>query len=168
MGRRQGPQELYSGVGASLMGRPLSTFADARGRVCTACGYYFSWAEFARENRFNTRRSRCRKCRLKLEPDGRSKRQRSLATRISLYKISRSALRNLWVRQQRKCAICKRAVHLTSKDRSKVANVDHDHKTGLIRGLLCDKCNHGLGNFQDRPEFMRAAIRYLEPIQCPL
>ena len=40
--------------------------------------------------------------------------------------------------------------------------VDHDHETGVIRGLLCDNCNNGLGRFQDNPEFLRRAATYLE------
>lgn len=39
---------------------------------------------------------------------------------------------------------------------------DHDHKTNLDRGILCRRCNLGLGQFRDNLEFLRAAIRYLE------
>ena len=53
------------------------------------------------------------------------------------------------------CAICKQ------KDNRRLA-VDHDHKTGRIRGLLCKRCNLTLGRFEDRPDlFLNAAI-YLE------
>lgn len=40
--------------------------------------------------------------------------------------------------------------------------MDHDHKTGKFRGLLCGWCNNGLGMFQDNPETLRQAARYLE------
>jgi dihydroorotase-like cyclic amidohydrolase len=40
--------------------------------------------------------------------------------------------------------------------------VDHDHKTGKVRALLCRNCNTGLGNFQDSPELLKTAIQYLE------
>ena len=38
--------------------------------------------------------------------------------------------------------------------------VDHDHSTGIIRGLLCNTCNQGLGNYYDSSELLRRAADY--------
>jgi len=55
------------------------------------------------------------------------------------------------------CAICGGI-----NDNDDALSVDHDHETGRIRGLLCSKCNKGLGSFNDDPELLRKAIAYLE------
>lgn len=60
-----------------------------------------------------------------------------------------------------KCAICGTTDWLA---RGKGPHVDHNHDTGQIRGILCGPCNNGLGNFQDDPDLLRAAIDYLERV----
>jgi len=43
----------------------------------------------------------------------------------------------------------------------KCLDIDHDHKTGRVRGLLCHNCNLMLGNAHDDPETLAKAIKYL-------
>ena len=56
------------------------------------------------------------------------------------------------------CQICKRP---PSENSSKKFPVDHDHKTGKIRDILCQSCNHMLGNAKDNPNILQNAIFYL-------
>jgi Recombination endonuclease VII len=58
--------------------------------------------------------------------------------------------------QGKRCYICQRAT-----GRSKRLAVDHNHKTGLVRGLLCSVCNHMLAHARDDPEFFERAAFYL-------
>ena len=69
----------------------------------------------------------------------------------------------LFEAQDGKCAICGVTEGHRSKN-SKVCRlaVDHDHRTGQVRGLLCNSCNRGLGRFKDSIENLEAAIRYLK------
>lgn len=40
-------------------------------------------------------------------------------------------------------------------------DLDHNHKTGQVRGLLCGDCNRALGLFRENPDMLRSAITYL-------
>lgn len=55
-------------------------------------------------------------------------------------------------RQTGLCAICRCPP---------AAHIDHDHDSGLVRGVLCFNCNAGLGLFTDRSESRTAALAYL-------
>lgn len=63
--------------------------------------------------------------------------------------------------QEGRCGICKRRLY---SKRYKAFCVDHDHKTGRIRGLLCHNCNGGLGMFRDDPIALLRAIDWVEGI----
>jgi hypothetical protein len=60
--------------------------------------------------------------------------------------------------QDGKCAIC--GMH--QSEHKQALAVDHDHITKEVRGLLCHKCNRGLGLFDNSPETMAQAIKYLK------
>ena len=62
----------------------------------------------------------------------------------------------LWYAQDGRCAICDK-FFAEQID----INVDHDHETGKIRGLLCRKCNYGLGYFDDSVELLEEATQYI-------
>ena len=69
----------------------------------------------------------------------------------------------LEAQQDYKCAICGTSEPMGTYN---VWHVDHCHDTGRVRGILCFKCNMGLGKFDDSPLLLRLAIEYLlrEPL----
>lgn len=62
-------------------------------------------------------------------------------------------------RQLHCCAICKKLFPTVVFDPDK--NIDHDHKTGNVRGILCNKCNMGISLFDDNKIILMSAIDYL-------
>lgn len=72
------------------------------------------------------------------------------------YGISDEDYHEMLEKQNGKCLIC------GSESIDRKHAVDHCHKTGKIRGLLCDSCNRGLGMFKDNPESLRKAASYVE------
>jgi len=60
--------------------------------------------------------------------------------------------------QDHSCAVCERP----QSDFKRKFSIDHDHKTGKVRALLCDNCNHALGMVNDSPILLQKLISYLE------
>jgi Recombination endonuclease VII len=64
--------------------------------------------------------------------------------------------------QEGKCAICRSEPSGTDSYReAKALAVDHCHRSGKVRGLLCDRCNRGIGHFLDDLTLLRNAVRYI-------
>lgn len=77
------------------------------------------------------------------------------------YNLTLEDYTNMYNKQEGKCAICK-SHHELLTDRHSQLKVDHCHATGKVRGLLCNKCNLGLGHFLDNVDSLHSAINYLE------
>lgn len=68
------------------------------------------------------------------------------------YGLRTEDVERLLAKQENKCAVCGLRTTLV---------VDHDHTSGDVRGLLCQKCNKGLGHFLDDPSLLNRAEKYL-------
>lgn len=83
--------------------------------------------------------------------------RRSLQKKQKAYGISPEAFLEMFEKQGRCCAICK-----STTPRSKNGwSTDHDHLTGVVRGILCNHCNVVLGHATDSVEVLESCIRYL-------
>lgn len=69
------------------------------------------------------------------------------------YGMPAGGYESLLAEQGGHCALCGRISPLV---------VDHNHVSGEVRGLLCRKCNTGLGQFNDSGDLLRAALAYLQ------
>lgn len=80
------------------------------------------------------------------------------------YGITGCEYDNAFAAQDGRCAICGGAPHkyMTSKGEVERLHVDHCHKTGVFRGLLCGQCNRAIGLFKDDVNVVAAALRYLQ------
>lgn len=93
--------------------------------------------------------------RMKYEPSKEAKWGSHL---LRQYGLSKEQFYEMWERQNRVCAICMQECN--NSNNTKLC-VDHCHSTGKVRGLLCFKCNTGLGRFNDSPELLERAADYL-------
>jgi len=85
--------------------------------------------------------------------------------RIRPYKITQEQLDLLMSVSNYKCNICNLSQEDNKKLFKKDLNIDHCHKTGIIRGILCHSCNLGLGYFKDKIELLDKAKIYLSKWQ---
>jgi len=62
------------------------------------------------------------------------------------------------------CAICQKSEKVIDKRSGKTnfLSVDHCHKTGKVRGLLCKECNTGIGKLKDDADLIMKAAKYLK------
>lgn len=106
----------------------------------------------------------CKEC---LQEDNRVKsaiyrKNNPIKRRCTMYKskygISLQKYNEMLTSQNKKCKICK----TLDPGPKNVFAVDHCHKTGEVRGLLCYLCNMGLGSFRDNINTLKNAIKYLE------
>lgn len=82
----------------------------------------------------------------------------SLQRITKVYNLSKEEYKNLITLQNNRCAICNKEHFENNKNK---LFIDHDHKTGKVRGLLCHHCNVALGSFYDNIDILQNAINYL-------
>ena len=132
--------------------------------VCFRCKTEKPLDLFKRDKRKPTgRASWCLECNRKWARENVAKhpeRERE-SWRRSQYGLDQATYERMLADHDNCCAICTKPFTFTEK-KSDRPHIDHDHETGRIRGLLCHRCNYGLGTFEDRVETLESAIAYLK------
>lgn len=128
--------------------------------ICKSCNLKFT-NKTAKKNSRNGKiyiRTLCKKCISQRREIYRNENKLLHKDHILKHKFGISLMdyQFLELSQDKKCAICRIG------RKNKYFNVDHDHRTGKIRGLLCDSCNLLLGKAKDSIKVLTNAINYLE------
>lgn len=140
-------------------------------RQCNKCGEVKTLFSFPkgkqRKDGSHGYRPMCKECTVEQNLDvyhnkgGKEKqKQRSFKNNLKRYGITPSEYKDLFEKQQGRCCICN-TTEATRRNVTYNLFVDHDHKTGKVRGLLCHNCNTALGHFKDDTKILKTAIEYL-------
>ena len=143
----------------------------ARGR-CNSC--YRGWRLAHKKeraschpDRAHVAKGKCRNCYKALcdkrLPKERLQKRWRKARLKNKYGLTNEMCLAMWEGQGRKCHICRGPISF-SKGKGRSACIDHDHKTGAVRGLLCPTCNSSLGFFE---KYREAAEAYLKSFAEP-
>lgn len=129
-----------------------------RTKRCPTCSTVKAHAEFGPDRTHKDGlSSACRACRRqKANAWYRKNPVKAKNRNLARYGITLEDYGSLLAKQHGCCAIC----HRPPTD-GKLLVVDHDHATGMVRGLLHNECNVALGLFQDNPTILIAAANYL-------
>jgi len=102
----------------------------------------------------------CKECYPKYRKTYRDKpgnRQKAIASYNKCIYGKGLLLLNEDILNQNECSICK----TPKEELDRTLCIDHNHDTGEIRGMLCSKCNTGLGLFKDNEAYLLEAVEYL-------
>ena len=148
---------------------------DSSYKTCKACGKIKIFTDFQVYSKYKDKiedpkyyNKTCRKCHtLKT-----NKWQKENPKKVALshrkkffkhkYNISLQQYDEMVEKQENKCLICSKNPDQTSRTINKILHVDHCHKTGKVRGLLCFSCNTALGFLNDDTALFEKCIDYLK------
>lgn len=125
-------------------------------KYCRRCAHVQPREQFSIDRRYLDGLQRmCKSCRKRYQREHKKKlvARGTAARRVKRFGVSSEQFAEIFGRQRGLCAICLL---------SPATHLDHDHKTGTVRGILCDPCNRGLGAFKDNVRAIRSASFYLE------
>jgi hypothetical protein len=132
--------------------RPARKRAKARvvtERICNLCKQTKELSEFSK-NQY-----RCRPC----------EKVYQFERTVKKFGLSMEEYNEFMAKQDSSCAICNSSFsHKRNGQEARLA-IDHDHKTGKVRGLLCGSCNRALGLLKEDKRIVQSAVQYLERVE---
>jgi hypothetical protein len=81
------------------------------------------------------------------------------------YGMTLRDFQDMYEHQDFRCAICGERDRIQDQSKRKRLSIDHDHETGKVRGLLCQRCNVMIGMARDNPDILRRAALYVSPTE---
>lgn len=132
-------------------------------KVCIVCGDPKALSEFNYSSQKGKNINTCKKCRVdqKRERDRMDPYEHKRRTRNSNLKrkfgITLDDYEDMLFGQGGKCLICGE-----EQNGNKELSVDHDHRTGKIRGLLCSRCNTFVGYIESNPNLLSKVMNYIK------
>lgn len=125
--------------------------------------------DFAKSKRNRNRlQGVCRKCSATIAKKYRKHHRVALIAHTRRHNLKRhfgitpDVYNSMFSAQNGLCALCGNPETALYKGNRRRLAVDHDHTTGKIRGLLCTRCNNGIGAFGDSINLLKTAISYLQ------
>ena len=146
----------------------LQKVIDTGMKKCSGCKKHLPVSFFAKDiSRYDALNHLCKECvsiaRKKYRASDNGFEVTKRGNLIKNFKITLEEYNQILENQNGVCAICGREETMEySNGRIKQLAVDHDHKTGKVRGLLCNSCNRGLGLFMDSSLYLKNAINYFD------
>ena len=141
---------------------PYVRTEDGVRKTCSQCGRLLPLEDFYRHIN-NKPTAACKQCIASSGQEAsrwQKRRERRRRRNLWKYGLTEDQYDALLGRQGGGCAICGATEPGRKGDRNFC--VDHDHRTGAMRGLLCHRCNQAIGHLKDSPDFCRQAAKYLE------
>ena len=133
---------------------------SAAEKRCTGCGNSYPDEGFSKDKtRSSGRTERCRGCRSAAHKEWRTRfpyKQKWIRIKL-LYGMTEADYEEILQEQQQRCAICREELQT-----GKSTHIDHCHKTGRVRGILCNGCNVALGYIKEDISLLRRIEEYLQ------
>jgi hypothetical protein len=154
--RRESNPEHYLKIGRRF-------YANHKERLrARSMDYYRSHPEESKARHKKWRQENKEYCQLKAKADTKKNKDRTrFRIMRKLYGLEPSTYDEMLANQGGLCAICG-----NPPAKNKHLHIDHCHKTGLVRGLLCGKCNAGIGFLNDEAALAQNAADYLADFEA--